>query len=82
MPSLSAFDVADDVHDVRVALDAKGLGDLDGAGFRDAADVVAGQVDQHHVLGTLLGVGQQFGFVALSCSGVAPRGGCRRSGGW
>ncbi len=44
---------------MRVALDGKGLGDLDAAGARDAADVVAGEVDEHEVLGALLRVGQQ-----------------------
>ena len=42
-----ALDVADDVHHVRVALDDEGLGDLHAAGLRDAADVVAREVDQH-----------------------------------
>jgi hypothetical protein len=70
-----ALDVADDVHDVRIALDGEGLGDLHAAGLGDAADVVARQVDQHQVLGALLGVGQQLGLQrALSRSGVAPRG--------
>jgi hypothetical protein len=76
----AAFDVADDVHDVAVALDGKGLGHLDAAGLGDAADVVARQVDQHHVLGALLGVGQQFGLGSLVGSGVAPRGRVPASG--
>ncbi len=54
-----ALDVGHDVHHVRVALDLHPVGDLDGAGLRDAADVVAAEVDQHHVLGELLGVGEQ-----------------------
>jgi hypothetical protein len=66
MPSFSRpFDVADDVHHVRVALDREGLGDLHAARLGDAADVVARQVDQHQVLGALLRVGQQFGFQRL-----------------
>jgi hypothetical protein len=48
---------------------------------RDAADVVARQVDQHQVLGALLGVGQ-FGSSATSRSGVRRAGGCRPAGGW
>jgi len=38
------------VHDVRVALDAHDLGDLDGAGGGHAPDVVAPEVDEHDVL--------------------------------
>jgi hypothetical protein len=61
MPSLQdAFDVAHDVHHVAVALHGKGFGHLHAAGLGDAADVVARQVDQHHMLGTLLGVVDQF----------------------
>ena len=61
MPSLQdALDVAHDVHHVAVALDREGLGHLHGAGLGDAADVVARQVDQHHVLGALLRVVHQF----------------------
>ena len=37
--------------------------DGDGAHVRDAAHVVAAEVDQHQVLGALLGVGQEVGFV-------------------
>ena len=57
-----ALDVADDVHHVRVAFDGERLGHLDAAGLGDAADVVARQVDQHHMLGALLRVGLQLGF--------------------
>jgi hypothetical protein len=58
------FDIGDDVHDVRVTLDDHLVGDLDAAGLGDAADVVARQIDQHHVLGAFLRVGQQFFGVA------------------
>ena len=40
----------------------------------DAAEVVAPEVDEHHVLGALLGVGQQVSAIRASSSGVAPRG--------
>jgi len=44
---------------VAVALDGHHVGDSHGAVAGHAADVVAPEVDQHHVLGPLLGVGQQ-----------------------
>src|SRR5207253_4810702 len=49
-----AGDLADDVEDVRVGLDLHFLVDLDGAVLADAAEVVAAEGDQHHVLGPLL----------------------------
>src|SRR5690606_38615402 len=55
-----ALDVADDMLDVRVLLDRHLVGDPDGAGHRDAPDVIAREVDQHQVLGALLRVGEQF----------------------
>ena len=76
-----ALDVADDVHHVRVALDDEGVGHLDAAGLRDAADVVARQVDQHQVLGALLRVGRAArSRCARSASGEAPRGRVPASG--
>src|SRR5690606_13597010 len=51
--------VADDVVHVGVAFDRHQLVHLDAAGHADAAEVVALQVDQHHVLGALLGVADQ-----------------------
>jgi hypothetical protein len=50
------FDVRHDVHHVRVALDDHPVGHFHRSGDGDAADVVARQVDQHHVLGDLLRV--------------------------
>ena len=66
--------VADDVHDVAVALDGEALGDAHRADLGDAADVVAAEVEQHQVLGALLGVGQQLGFqrLVLLGRGAAP----------
>ena len=49
-------------------------------GVADPAEVVAAEVDEHHVLGALLVVGEQFLGESASSSGVAPRGGYRRSG--
>ncbi|MNO02983.1 hypothetical protein D3C81_2235650 [compost metagenome] len=45
---------------VRILFDHQFVGDLHATGFRDAADVIAGQVDQHHVFGDFLRIGQQF----------------------
>ncbi|KAG1317829.1 hypothetical protein G6F63_015495 [Rhizopus arrhizus] len=54
-----ATDVADDVVHVGVTLHGHQLIDHHGAGQADAAQGVALQVDQHHVLGTLLRVADQ-----------------------
>ena len=54
----AAFDGADDVHDVRVALDEHQAVDFDGAELAYAADVVAAEVDEHHVFGALFFVVQ------------------------
>ena len=51
--------LAHDVHHVGVALDHHQLAHLDGARLADAAQVVAAQIHQHHVLGPLLGISQQ-----------------------
>ena len=52
-------DLADDVEHVRVGLDDHVLVDGDRAVLAHAAEVVAAEVDQHHVLGALLRVGEQ-----------------------
>ena len=56
-------DVADhgglQVHDVAVALDLHELDHLDVPGSQTRPQVVAAEVDEHHVLGPLLGVGEQ-----------------------
>ena len=54
-----AFHGGDDVHHLGESFDLHELGGLDAAGDADAAQVVAGQVDQHRVLRLLLGVAQQ-----------------------
>mmetsp|Transcript_2847 Transcript_2847/g.7386 ORF Transcript_2847/g.7386 Transcript_2847/m.7386 type:complete len:553 (-) Transcript_2847:517-2175(-) len=66
-----ALDVGDDVHHVGVALHVEGLRDLHAAGAGDAADVVAGQVDQHQVLGAFLGIGLELGLQRLVAFGRA-----------
>ena len=66
---------------VRVGLDGHERLDLDGAVLAHAAEVVAAEVDEHHVLGALLLVGQQLGG-DRACPRRRRRraGGCRRSG--
>ena len=69
------------MHHVAVALDEEALGHLDRADLRDAADIVAAEIEQHQMLGALLRIGQQFGrqrFVLGRASCRAD--GCRRSG--
>ena len=61
-PSASSpDDLAREVHDVRVALERHQLVDLLGPEPHDAPDVVAGEIDEHHVLGTLLRVLAELG---------------------
>ena len=75
-----ARDLADDVEDVRVGLDDHVLVDRHGAVLADAAEVVAPEVDQHHVLGALLRVGEQrLGLAAVLLLGRRRAGTCRRS---
>ena len=56
-----ALDRRDEVHDVAEPLDPHELGHLDRARRADLREVVAGEVDEHQVLGLLLGVGEQLG---------------------
>ena len=69
-----AQDVADDVHDVAVALHGKAFSDAHRADLGDAAHVVAAEIQQHQVLGALLGIGQQLLFerLVLFRRGAAP----------
>jgi len=48
------------MHDVAVTLDDHLLGHAHTSGLGDATEIVARQVDQHHVFGALLRIGQQF----------------------
>jgi hypothetical protein len=73
------------VHDVAVALDPHEAAHVDGARHADPAEVVAAQVDEHHVLGPLLGVGAQLvgrlGVLQASAPrGRVPAGGCTTAG--
>ena len=52
-------DARDDVHHVAVVLDDHESSTLTPAVLAYAADVVAAEVDEHHVLGALLGIGEQ-----------------------
>ncbi len=62
------------MHDVAVALDDHHLVHLLGAKGDDPPDVVAGQIDQHDVLGALLGVLDKLtGQPAVLFAGTAPR---------
>ena len=73
-------DGADDVHDVRVVLDRHQRLDRHAAVLADAAEVVAAEVDEHHVLGALLLVGEQVALEPLVLGGVGaarPRAGDR-----
>src|SRR6185312_11807568 len=56
-----ADDFRNDVHDVRVAFHDHVRGEFHAAGLGDAADIIAAEVDQHHVLGAFLGIGEQLG---------------------
>ena len=69
-----ARDLADDVQDVRVGLDHHQLVDADRAVLADPAEVVAAEVDQHHVLGPLLGVVDSRSARRRSSSSSLPRG--------
>ena len=65
---------------MRIALDRHLLGDADAADLRDAADVVAAEVEQHHVFGPLLRGGRQLGgecVVALARGATRTRAGDR-----
>ena len=57
----AALHVAYEVLDVAEALHLGEARDGDASRTGHSAEVVASQVDQHHVLGTLLAVGQQVG---------------------
>src|SRR5580692_8433970 len=73
-----AFDGADDVHDMRVTLDGHQLFDFDRTVFADAAYIVAAEIDEHDVLGSLLFIMNHFvsdaavvvvAYAARACSG-------------
>ena len=75
-----AVHAADDVHDVAVALDVPVRIHADGAGARDAAEIVAREIDQHDVLGVLLRIGEQLllqSRVLVAVAAARPRAGDR-----
>ena len=76
-----AFHIAHDVHHVAIALHTECVRHLHRTDLRDAPDVVARQVDQHHMLGALLGVGHQLRFGRLVPAPASHRAdGCRPAG--
>ena len=71
-----ADDGRHDVHDVAVALDVQNSATSTVPGRADPAQVVAAEVDEHHVLGALLRVGEQLrGERVVLLRGRAPRAG-------
>ncbi len=54
-----AFDVRNQMHHMRIALDEETVRHLDAADFRHAAHIVASEIEQHQMLGALLGIGHQ-----------------------
>jgi hypothetical protein len=67
-------DVGHDVDDVRVGLHAHEGLDLDRAVLADPPEVVAAEVDEHHVLRALLLVREQLGGDRASSAVSPPRG--------
>ena len=57
-----------EMHHVRIALDEHQPLHLHRAVLAHAAEIVAAQVDEHDVLGALLGIGEQFGLRAARSS--------------
>ena len=75
-----ARDLAREVHHVRVPLERHQLLDLLGAELHDPPDVVAREIDEHHVLGALLRVLDQLGrepLVVFRCAAAAAGAGDR-----
>ena len=66
-----ADDLRDEVRDVGEPLDLHVAGHVDGARLADAGEVVAAEVDEHHVLGAILLGGEQPLGVALGRLGRA-----------
>jgi hypothetical protein len=70
------------VHHVAVVFQEELVGDADTAEFRDPAGIVAAEIEQHEVLGALLGIGEKLRAQALVLLGCFAAGACRRSGVW
>ena len=62
------------MHHVAVVLDGHELLHLDASVLAHAPEVVAAQVDEHHVLGALLLIGEQLGGHGPVLVGVGPAG--------
>ena len=62
------------MHDLAVIFEDERVGDLLAPDLSHAAHVVAAKVEQHEMLGPLLGIGEQLLASTLSSLGVAPRG--------
>src|SRR5579872_3577827 len=55
-----AFDMRNDMHHMAVALDEETIRHFDRTDLGDAADVVAAKIEQHEMLGALLGIDEEF----------------------
>ena len=66
--------IADDVHHVAVAFDGEAVGDLHRPRRRHPAHIIAPEIEQHQVLGALLGIGEQAAFIGvILLAGLAAR---------
>ena len=54
-----AFDIGHDVDHLAVIFEKEAVGDAHAAHFGNPADIVAAKIEQHQMLGALLGIGQQ-----------------------
>ena len=62
------------MHHMGVVLDSKLLCNLNGSDFRDAADIIATQIEQHQMLRAFLRIGEKvLGQSLVFCSILAPR---------
>ena len=71
------------MHHVAVTFDDHHVGDFHRPIAGDAANIVAAEIDEHHVLGTFLGIGQQFlgeSLVFVFVATAGPRSGERPDG--
>src|SRR5258708_23387675 len=61
------------MHHMAIALDEELVGDPDRAGLRDSADIIAPKIEQHQMLGALLGIDHQlFGKSGVFIGGLSP----------
>ena len=60
-----ALNVGHDVHDMAEAFDTEAFGDFHRAKRGNPANIVAAEIEQHQMLGTLFRVGEQFAFEGL-----------------